>query len=61
MTIIIFLCNDVKANNATSRTLPDGDEAERLAMCASRPGPLCPSRGINGKALIDWRFICQLF
>ena len=39
MTISIFLRKDVKANNATSRTLPDGDEAERLAMSASRPVP----------------------
>ena len=44
-----------KSNKASSGNWTNAIEAERLAMCASRPGPLCPSRGINGKALIDWR------
>ena len=49
-----------KSNKASSGNWTNAIEAERLAMYASSPGPLCPCRSINGKALIEWRFICQL-
>ena len=43
-----------KSNNASSEKWTNVIEAERLAMCVWRRGPLCPKRGINGQALIDW-------
>ena len=48
-----------KSNKASSGNWTNAIEAERLAMCSSSPGPICPSRDLNDKAFIEWRLLVR--